>query len=180
MMEKFRGLSGIVLRLDALTPRSNVSIKASDGFFVDCPASLSLRTVHNLTYTRDDYPIPKAIEVTWRDDATRYQGQCKYKNDKVLGTATVPVADRIPDAVLDEIRINGGTLRIKIRLVDDGVLIGWDIERIITKENWRPGMYGVIDYPMAGGDFKERRRDENGKYTGWYIDKNGRKIETDY
>lgn len=94
--DKFRGISGVVLRLDSSTPRSNVSIKASDGSFVDCPASLSLRTVHNLTYARGNYPIPKTIEVTWRVEATRYQGQCKYRDDKVLGTATVPVADRYP------------------------------------------------------------------------------------
>ncbi|MBR0567336.1 hypothetical protein J5J83_14530 [Azoarcus sp. L1K30] len=179
-MEKFKGIGGIVLRLDAATTKENITMQADNGIFIGCPSQLSPTSVGNQTYSPGYVPVPRTVRVIWRDVTAKYKDHCQYEGGAILGDYTVPIADRIPDAVLDEIRNNGGALRIKIRLADDGVLIGWDIERIITKENWRPGMYGVIDYRMAGGDFKERRRDENGNYTGWYIDKNGRKIETDY
>lgn len=93
----------------------------------------------------------------------------------IIGDYTVPVAERIPDELLDDLRQNRrGNLRIKIRLAEDRVLIGWDIMRE------GEGKY-TFDYEMAGGDFREARI-YNGKVDrkGWYIDKSGHKIETDY
>lgn len=94
----------------------------------------------------------------------------------IIGDYTVPVAERIPEALLDDLRRNPrGNLRLKIRLADDGVLIGWDIERKGFRE------CTSAEYEMAGGDFREAERC-NGKAVrkGWYIDKSGQKIETDY
>jgi hypothetical protein len=73
------------------------------------------------------------------------------------------VAERIPDSLLDYIRNNGGALRLKIRLKDDGVLIGWDVEEKFTTP------YGSgIRYVLTGGDFREAQI-FNGKVTdpGW-------------
>lgn len=101
-------------------------------------------------------------------------GTLRYEGT-IIGDYTVPVAERIPDELLDDLRKNPrGSLRIKIRLAEDRVLIGWDIMRD------GKGKY-TFDYEMAGGDFREARI-YNGKVDrkGWYIDKNGQKIETDY
>jgi hypothetical protein len=72
----------------------------------------------------------------------------------------VPVAQRIPDDILDYIRKNGGALRIKIRLKDDGILIGWDVEKRLPIPRCKVGIgetcYG-LHYLLAGGDFCEPR-----------------------
>ncbi len=131
---------------------------------------------------------------------------------KVLGDHTIPVASRIPDEVVAEIRKNGGGLRLKFRLHPEGVFFGWDIERLIG---------GLPRHSMAGGDFREaglayelpgrlvydaylnpytasaRLNPEAKPYLdsgdyfippnsstiwrrGWYMDKNGHKVLTDY
>lgn len=83
--------------------------------------------------------------------------------------------ERIPQEVIDDLHRNGGGLRLKFRLKEDGVLFGWDIERDTNQR-----------YHMVGGDFKEWRRyfrsDVKGPVVemGWYIDDDGNKIEIDY
>lgn len=76
-----------------------------------------------------------------------YQGPWggEYFGD-VVGDYTFPVASRIPDEVVREIRKNGGGLRLKFRLKPDGVLFGWDIERFSG---------GLPRHSMPGGDFLE-------------------------
>ncbi len=64
----------------------------------------------------------------------------------ILGDYTFPIASRIPDDVVREIRKNGGGLRLKFRLKPDGVLFGWDIERFAG---------GLPRHSMPGGDFLE-------------------------
>ena len=90
-----------------------------------------------------------------------------------VGDHSFPVASRIPDDVVKEIRRNGGGLRLKFRLHPDGVLFGWDIERISG---------GLPHHSMAGGDFQEAEI-FNGRAVrkGWYLDpKTGRRIETEF
>jgi hypothetical protein len=114
--------------------------------------------------------------VVWKDESCKAimdNGTLRYEGI-IIGDYTVPVAKRIPNALLDDLRQNRrGNLRIKIRLKDDGVLIGWDIERE------GKGKY-TFDYDMAGGDFREARI-YNGKVerNSWY-NSTGQKIETDY
>ncbi|MFZ6688621.1 hypothetical protein ACO0K0_12810 [Undibacterium sp. SXout11W] len=86
---------------------------------------------------------------------------------------TFPVAERIPEEVLNDIREHGGNLRLKFRVQSDGVLFGWDIERAGRN---------LSVHSNPGGDFKEAHI-SGGKVVekGWYIDKKtGQKIETDY
>jgi hypothetical protein len=92
----------------------------------------------------------------------------------------VPVAERIPDDFLDFIRANGGALRLKIRLVDDGILIGWDIEQRIPIRSSDPKAGNYLNYALPGGDFREAGI-INGKIVrhAWYIDKKGSKVFTD-
>jgi hypothetical protein len=75
---------------------------------------------------------------------------------------TIAVADRIPDALLDELRRTGnGLLGIKLRIHPDGPLLGWHIE-------YRPNfsqssveelknLWTAPAYSHTGGDFKEAR-----------------------
>lgn len=91
----------------------------------------------------------------------------------VWGEWTVPIADRIPDELLDDLRRDPkGTLRIKIRLHREGVLLGWDIERRPGFDPKKRDSFGEIAYVSpgwvkTGGDFKEAR----GVY--WLEDESG-------
>jgi len=87
---------------------------------------------------------------------TKREGQPIYE-------ITIPIADRIPDDLLDELRQRGGSLRIKIRLHREGVLLGWDIEHIPNPMRWtreeisKQRIYLPSAYTHTGGDFKEAR-----------------------
>ncbi len=93
--------------------------------------------------------VPEKVRVIWRvNDSEGYRdvrGGIRY-SAKILGDYTLPIASRIPDAVLQEIRKNGGGLRLKFRLKPDGVMFGWDIERFSG---------GLPRHSMPGGDFLE-------------------------
>jgi hypothetical protein len=100
-----------------------------------------------------------------------------YEGGTIVGDYTVPVAERIPDELLDDLRRNGGMFRLKIRIHDDGPLIGWDIKD------------GIMSTRMAGGDFQEmtiRYEGTTNNVTrhfvqGWYFDpKTKHRIETDF
>ena len=86
----------------------------------------------------------------------------KHFSGTIIGQWKVPVADRIPDDLLDELRQRGGSLRIKIRLHREGVLLGWDIERRPGFDPKKRDSYGEAAYVSpgwvkTGGDFKEAR-----------------------
>lgn len=106
----------------------------------------------------------------------------------LIGQWTVPVADRIPDELLNDLRRDPkGSLRIKIRLHREGVLLGWDIERRPGYDPKKRNAYGnpifvSAVHSFAGGDFREAEI-INGQAVrkGWYIHpKTGQRIETDF
>ncbi len=111
--------------------------------------------------------IPETVRVTWRDNARSIGRPGKsgiYYGGPIVGDHTFPVAGRIPDEVVSEIRRNGGGLRLKFRLKPDGVLFGWDIERTpdeakkySREEIVAKNMYFPPEYHMVGGDFLETR-----------------------
>lgn len=94
--------------------------------------------------------VPLTVHVVWRE-GTGWDKMRQIWNDGVVaGDYTIHVAERIPDAVLNEIRAHGGELRLKFRLKPDGVLFGWDIGR--------KGPFGDGSvFLMPGGDFLETR-----------------------
>ena len=119
--------------------------------------------------------VPKFVHATWKEDSVKNpigsDSDGNWLGGIIIGDYTVPVASRIPDAVLDEIRKNGGMLRLKIRLKDNGIAIGWDIEKAVPIPNLPAGYTGskrAIEYIMPGGDFREAQI-YNGKITdpGW-------------
>lgn len=199
LQKKFHGIYGVVLRLDATSRKHGITITNERGRYVSAPGGLGPKSVGNQTYTDISFPIPKAVRATWREGKFEQKpGGGGWNGGTIIGDYTVPVAERIPDSILDYIRSTrrdpfvagqdandgsdvmgraiGRALRLKIRLADNAVLIGWDVEeRIQTK-------YGIgLEYRMPGGDFQEAKI-FNGAVVrkGWYIDKNGQKIETDY
>jgi len=107
---------------------------------------------------------------------------------ELLYRTEVFVAERIPDDLLNDLRRDPkGSLRIKIRIHHDGVLLGWDIERRPGFDSKKRDQFGEAVYvkavhSFAGGDFREAEI-YNGKPVrkGWYIHpKTGEKIETDF
>jgi hypothetical protein len=180
---KFRGIRGVVVRTDAIGEKRRVTIVSDTNRQIEAPSLLSPKNNSILSFSGGALPVPKSVHVTWREgdakydsplspDGTRRLGPNRWLGGTIVGDYTIEVASRIPDAVLDSIRNEGGALRLKFRLKDDGVLLGWDIER--------PGG-GISRYTMVGGDFREAYI-FNGKVVepGWYIDKDGQKIETDF
>lgn len=170
LRNKFRGIRGVVLRLDAATPKKFITITSETGRRISGPGSLALNKVGNQTYTDNSLPIPKIVHVTWRKGAARYD-EGIWTGGTVIGDYTVPVAERIPDDILDYIRKNGGALRLKIRLKDDGVLVGWDVEKRLPKPGCTVGVgetcYG-LHYLLPGGDFREAQiRDGKVIDPGW-------------
>jgi hypothetical protein len=94
--------------------------------------------------------IPLTVRVVWRDNPKTVNGKdggFDYEGP-ILGDYTIPVVERIPEAVLNDIRVHRGELRLKFRLKPDGVLFGWDIER--------PGG-GLPAFFMPGGDFLDTK-----------------------
>jgi hypothetical protein len=174
---KFRGIRGVVVRTDAIGEKRHVTIVSDTNRQIEAPSLLSPKHNSILSFSGGALPVPKTVHVTWREGVTsNRRGRDPWIGGTVVGDHTIEVASRIPDAVLNSIRKEGGALRLKFRLKDDGVLLGWDIER--------PGG-GISRYSMVGGDFREATVTFNNdgkvvKQPGWYIDKNGQKVETDF
>lgn len=173
LAQKFKGIHGVITRIDADSIKECVWITNQRGNCIDGSGMLSPWNVASSAYG-GGFPIPVTVRATWR---TVKPGEPVYSNNSgwlsgtVIGDYTVPVAERIPEEVLDYIRKNGGALRLKIRLHDEGIYIGWDVEVDVNDH---------FEYRMAGGDFCEPKI-IGGKIIrhAWYIDKKGQKIFTD-
>ncbi|QIM51082.1 hypothetical protein [Hydrogenophaga crocea] len=146
---RFRGI-GLVLVVDAVpgVEMAGVVFEDDKGATVYAKSVLSRRTREIMAFgsTR----VPLFVRVLWRDHPKPVwgrQGSIDYEGP-IIGDHTVPVAARIPDAVLRDIRAKPGSLRLKFRLKPDGVLFGWDIER---------DGGGVSRFDSPGGDFLETR-----------------------
>jgi hypothetical protein len=172
---KFRGLRGGQLVVDAFGVKQCVAIDREDGGYFYGSATLSARNNSKHSYA-DRFGVPKTLHITWREGDCRAAGGGAYQGGTVVGDYTVPVASRIPNELLDAVRRGEGGFRLKIRIHDDGPLIGWDIS-------------SGFETHMAGGDFREMRVVYEGDpknptrrwVKGWYIHpKTGQKIETDF
>ena len=187
LKRKFRGIGGVsVVLLGSLTEHKFITFTTDSGRSLGAPSGSEQKTRQTSFYGGDSLSVPKTVRVVWKEGDVKNDFPRGWLGGKVVGDYTIEVARRIPQEVVDDLRRDPkGSLRIKFRLADDGVLFGWDIER-------RPGYDpkgGAISVPpvysFTGGDFKEAR----GLYVsttrtlekGWYIDKKtGQKIETDF
>ena len=138
-----------------------------------------------------EFGVPIKMRTTWRIDGPEVKGVIQnpvrvtdnywdgYVGGILVGDYTAPVAERIPEALLNDIpkyRKSGMGFRLKIRLHDEGVLIGWDIANI-------------VDRVHVGGDFEEahmiyegdRKNPTKRWVNGWYIHpRTKQRIETDF
>ncbi len=173
-MNKFRGINGAEWLLSGAESISYVSVWDENNQIVDSPAAVSPGSRSRFSINK----IPIELRVTWRDQDLKnpvYSNNHResWTGGKVTGTFVIPVADRIPDELLDDLRRDPkGSLRIKVRLHREGVLLGWDIERRPGFDPKKRDSFGEIAYVSpgwvkTGGDFKEAR----GVY--WLEDESG-------
>ncbi len=137
-----------------------------------------------LRYQRFSEAIPKKFEGRYWDEQG-YQGPPEVD-------VIVPVATRIPDEVLERIRKYKGSLKLKLRMTPETILVGWEIrngKNYPFKLDERGNAYATDEDKMVGGDFCEKRvvwklvggRIKHLPVKGWQIDpKTGKKIEMDY
>ena len=148
--QRFKGI-GLILVTDAVPGAEMLGVE----FFADgheLPFFAHSRIV-KANRGISPYPgsfAPEKVRVVWRDNNKAIappggRAGISY-GGRILGDYTIPVATRIPDAILQDILSRGGALRLKFRLKPDGVLFGWDIER---------DGGGISGFDMPGGDFLE-------------------------
>jgi hypothetical protein len=163
------GRVGLTLVVDAVPGAEMLGVE----FFIDGDDEKRFYAKSRMVRTNREimaFPsatVPDTVRVTWRDNAKAIGRPGKsgiYYGGPMLGDYTFPVASRIPDAVIKEIRSKGGGLRLKFRLKPDGVLFGWDIERApeeiknYSKEEIRSkNLYFPPEYHQVGGDFLDTR-----------------------
>ena len=180
---KFRGLNGGQLRVDSLFYVEGLNIFNEHGRLFFATAGMTPPHRANASYGAE-FGVPKFLHVEWRDKIEMEpRGALKrglpdgaFYGGTLLGNYTIPVASRIPDALLEDKRRNGGGFRLKIRIHPDGPLIGWDLERGVGT-----GPDGSRSH-HAGGDFQEAYIYQGQVLRkGWFIHpKTGERIETDY
>jgi hypothetical protein len=166
---KFRGLQGGELVVDAIGEKIGVNIFDETGQVFYQSAGLSIRNNSKHSYDAH-FGVPKTLRAEWRD---RYASSTDrpyvppppghvgeaYYGGKILGNYTVPVASRIPDEVLDAVRSKKGGFRLKLRLHDDGLLIGWDLESRPSYDRSNPqSVYYPPAWTHTGGDYVEKRQ----------------------
>lgn len=165
LRQRFRGLS-IVLRVDAVAgvEMAGVTITNDEGLRIFSSAGVALHK--NSIRAVGSARVPRWVRVTWRENPKAIWGKDGgiEWDGPIIGDYTIPVAERIPDEVLESLRKDPrGDLRIKFRLHPDGVYFGWDIERSPSydpnkrAEYRKKNIYLPPGYEMTGGDFKEAR-----------------------
>jgi hypothetical protein len=137
----------------------------------------------------DRLVVPRTLRLVRFPQGSKFNGSSRfpaYDGTPILDV-TVPVASRISDEALDAARRLRGNLRLKLRIHQDTLLVGWDVEHFPNAQPGKRNQFGVLItgapvYHAVGGDFREAEI-INGIAVrkGWYIDpKTGQKIETDF
>lgn len=157
--QRFKGV-GIILVVDAVTSAEMRGVMFYDDqgqqFFSSSLVAHRNRGILSFNGTR----VPLSVRAMWGEGRQYHYGTASWDGGSVLGDYTVPVAERIPDEVLADIRAHGGGLRLKFRLKPDGVLLGWDIERSLPIPGCDPRANATCratHFFSPGGDFLETR-----------------------
>lgn len=146
------------LRVDASNNKCGVAIYNDRGYNIGGGSLHNLHNVELASFPGGELGLPASIRATWLTCHYVSDGNGYWNGGTLAGDHTAPVAGRIPAEVIDYLRTKGGSLRLKIRLVDTGVLIGWDIEtRIYGRADDKGKVRGSIRYVLPGGDFCERQ-----------------------
>jgi len=147
--QRFKGI-GAVLVVDAIAGAELEYVKIYDDRDIEIYSSGVVSRKVRKIVTLGDSHIPLTVRAIWRKGAGWDRVKEVWNEGIIAGDYTVPVARRIPDQVLNNIYAHGGSLRLKFRLKQDGVLFGWDIERAAP-------LGDVSIFSMPGGDFLETR-----------------------
>jgi hypothetical protein len=163
-LRRFRGV-GIQLVVDGVAGArmEGVKIYSDNGYSIFSAAGVSQgKQIMDVGSAR----VPLWVRVIWREKPKAIWGKDGGIDweGPIIGDYTIPVAERIPDAVLESLRKDPkGDLRIKFRLHPDGVYFGWDIERTPgydPKKTRTPEGLSIFyppAYELTDGDFKEAR-----------------------
>lgn len=186
-LARFSDVRGYELCIDATHATDAVDIFNEAGKSVAGASVFSPRRNYRGS-SGSKYGVPRFYRVVWREGEWQRNneprdmnkiagtGRGEFEGGKVVGDHIVPVADRIPDELLAEMRKRKLGLCIKLRIHPEGVLLGWDLQGPPgTGPSWG-------NYTMAGGDFQEAEI-YNGKALrmGWYIHpRTKERIETDF
>lgn len=186
---KFIGINNINWILSSIHNIRYIDIRDQNNHLIEAPSAVSEGSTSRMSINE----VPINIKITWRkqDESNPiYSGERNeyWSGGKITGLFRVPIAERIPDELINDLRRDPkGSLRIKIRLHQNGVLLGWDIERrpgfnSKKRDKFGEAVYVKAVHSFAGGDFREAEI-YNGKPVrkGWYIHpKTGERIETDF
>lgn len=192
LKHKFRGMRGGELRVDStFETDSVVIINVDSGYLLNVGMGVfvpggSTVSSYGGNVDGDRLAVPKHLRMMRYPETSRLLSRYKfpYFDGTPIVDVTVPVAERIPEEALDDLRRHGGGLRLKLRITPETLLVGWDIARSdppIKSLSGTP-IFGPTRYSWIGGDFREAIR-FNGRVVekGWYIDpKTGQRIETDF
>jgi hypothetical protein len=147
LQKRFNGM-GAVLVVDAVTGAELEQVKIYDDRGIEIYASgIVSKKVREIMALGGIY-IPLTVRAVWRSGAGWDKVRQVWNEGVIAGDYTIPVAERIPDQVLNDIRVHGGNLRLKFRFKTNGILFGWDIERAAP-------LGDVSIFKMPGGDFLE-------------------------
>jgi hypothetical protein len=191
---RFRGINGGEKRIDAIGDLRPVALFFPTGDLfekISGPGHYASISSYGGGGTGDKLVVPKTLRMIRYEEASIPFGNAKpfaAYDGAVVADVTVPVASRIPEDLLEDLRRDPkGGLRLKLRINPDTLLVGWDIERRPgfdpkKRDQFGEAVYVAPVHSFAGGDFREAKI-FNGQVVrkGWYIDpKTGQKIETDF
>ena len=207
LKHKFRDIRGGELYIDAVIyTQTSILYKPDGTLFGVGYGSFGPKDNDRSSYFGDEkkgdqFAVPKTLRMLrYPDDAVSnrdWNGHNIRDQGRWLGTpavdVTVPVASRIPEAALDRVRQYKGSLTLKLRLMPETLLIGWEVKdgkSYPFKLDKGGGAYYAEGERLVGGDFCEARprlvlmpngMSDNVHQKGWYIDpKTGQKIQTDF
>lgn len=192
-LRKFRNLKGGEKYVDGFGRKEGVEILDEDGLLFFQRSSVSPQNQSRYSYS-SDFGVPLTLRATWRINGPEVDGVIQNRMHSVrdelgflrvaggiiVGDFTVPVADRIPQKLLDDLpyynKQKSMGFRLKLRLHDEGLLVGWDIANSFERAH-------------VGGDFEEAHVVYSGTppnqtkshVGGWYIHpRTKERIETDF
>lgn len=193
---KFRGIRGGERRIDAFEREDSVALYLESGLIFD--AGVFNRSASISGYggrsAGDRLVVPKTLRLVRYSADSRVLGGLTYPayDGTPILDVTVPVAERIPDEVLDRVRKYKGSLVLKLRIHPKTLMVGWEVKNgrgYPFKRDKFGNAYTTDEDDMVGGDFCERRvqhRYLDGRFQmveskGWYIDPDtGQRVEADF
>ena len=196
LRHKFRGIGGGERRIDAFMSVSEVALYLESGLVFDAGtfgrgAKISGYGGHS---AGDRLVVPRTLRMVQYPEDSRRIADITYPayDGTPILDVTVPVAERIPDEVLDRIRKYKGSLILKLRIHPKTLMVGWEVRNgrsyPFKRDKWG-NAYTTDEDDMVGGDFCERRvqnRIIDGHFQlveskGWYIDpETGQRVEADF